>query len=102
MAQAAKKTEASTSTSNVTPIFRSKSPTHKLFQLPESGTDGPFRKCGAAWTNSDGSLNISMDFIPLPDSSGRVRLQLRENKFYEQDTAKQRAAFEAEHGSECE
>ena len=100
MAKAAKKASpvVETPVNNVTPIFRSTAPTHKLFQtFSEEGKS--FKKVGAGWVNKDGSINITLDrAIGQYDDGGRVRLQLRVNTFHEEDTAKQRAKFDADNG----
>lgn len=61
---------------------KSKHPTHKLFAiLPRGGEDTKdfWVEVGAAWTNSDGSLNIRQELTPR-DANATLQLRAIEAK----------------------
>jgi len=53
-------------------------PSHIIFAIETRNKKSTWTEIGAAWTNKDGSLNLSYKFLPADMTS--VRIQLRENK----------------------
>ena len=53
-------------------------PSHIIFAIETRNEKSTWTEIGAAWTNRDGSLNLSYKF--LPSDMTNVRIQLRENK----------------------
>lgn len=54
-------------------------PTHTLFHIQEKQNGKSFwQEVGAAWTNSDGSLNVVLDYMPR--GGWKFQLRLREEK----------------------
>ncbi len=53
-------------------------PTYTAFTVRERGDNKPFwLGIGSAWINADGSLNVSLDAIPL---DGKLCLRVRKDK----------------------
>ena len=53
-------------------------PTKYVYSVQERPNASPFWfRCGAIFENKDGSETLFLNCYPLPDSQGKIRLQLR-------------------------
>ena len=68
-------------------------PSHIIFAIETRNDKSTWTEIGAAWTNKDGSLNLSYKFLPADMTN--VRIQLLENKPKQVEVKPYHAGFQA-------